>query len=243
NYAKRVLNYVTIIDEMSENQKLVDDYFEIKNVESVDPWVDKGSAMDLVKSISKSEHGFTIKMDRLDRMIYVNYKTKLTNAVKDSVNPTNKIELKAESDGATSYSYVQLVGGRGDASGENKPVFELPNDAPVLDKPSINIEDIPLLPPAPILDKPELIIDIPEPKRDEPQPKQDKPNVSHGINSKPSKTTVEPQKEQVNVIYHATQTDAHALPNTGSEGTLVLTFAGMFLLSGAARIALKREGE
>lgn len=243
NYAKRVLNYVTIIDEMSENQKLVDDYFEIKNVESVDPWVDKGSAMDLVKSISKSEHGFTIKMDRLDRMIYVNYKTKLTNAVKDSVNPTNKIELKAESDGATSYSYVQLVGGRGDASGENKPVFELPNDAPVLDKPEINIEDIPLLPPAPILDKPELIIDIPEPKRDEPQPKQDKPNVSHGINSKPSKTTVEPQKEQVNVIYHATQTDAHALPNTGSEGTLVLTFAGMFLLSGAARIALKREGE
>lgn len=296
NYAKRVLNYVTIIDEMSENQKLVDDYFEIKSIESVDPWIDKGSAMDLVKSISKSEHGFTIKMDRLDRMIYVNYKTKLTNAVKDSVNPTNKIELKAESDGATSYSYVQLVGGRGDASGENKPVFELPNnapvldkpsiniediplmppapiveipewkggttpfdapqldkpeweggvvpfDAPVLDKPEINIEDIPLLPPAPILDKPELIIDIPEPKRDEPQPKQDKPNVSHGINSKPSKTTVEPQKEQVNVIYHATQTDAHALPNTGSEGTLVLTFAGMFLLSGAARIALKREGE
>ena len=243
NYAKRVLNYVTIIDEMSENQKLVDDYFEIKNVESVDPWVDKGSAMDLVKSISKSEHGFTIKMDRLDRMIYVNYKTKLTNAVKDSVNPTNKIELKAESDGATSYSYVQLVGGRGDASGENKPVFELPNDAPVLDKPSINIEDIPLLPPAPILDKPELIIDIPEPKRDEPQPKQDKPNVSHGINSKPSKTTVEPQKEQVNVIYQPTKTNAHTLPNTGTESSLVLSFAGMFILSGIARIALKREGE
>ena len=115
NYARKVLNYVTIIDEMSENQKLVDDYFEIKNIESVDPWIDKGSAMDLVKSISKSEHGFTIKMDRLDHMIYINYKTKLTNAVKDSVNPTNKIELKAESDGAISYSYVQLVGGRGDA--------------------------------------------------------------------------------------------------------------------------------
>ena len=67
NYAKKVLNYVTIIDEMSENQKLVDNYFEIKNIESLDPWVDKGSAMDLVKSISKSEHGFEIKMDRLDK--------------------------------------------------------------------------------------------------------------------------------------------------------------------------------
>ena len=162
NYARRVLNYVTIIDEMSENQKLVDDYFEIKSIESLDPWIDKGSAMDLVKSISKSDHGFTITMDRLDHMIYINYKTKLVNAVKDSANPTNKIELKAETDGATSYSYVQLVGGKGNASGENKPVWEIPNDAPKYDKPELNINDIPLMPPAPILDKPYLPIeDIP----------------------------------------------------------------------------------
>lgn len=155
NYARKVLNYVTIIDEMSENQKLVDNYFEIKNIESLDPWIDKGSAMDLVKSISKSDHGFTITMDRLDHMIYINYKTKLVNAVKDSVNPTNKIELKAETDGATSYSYVQLVGGRGDASGETKPVWEIPNEAPVYDKPSIDLKDIPLMPPAPIVEIPE----------------------------------------------------------------------------------------
>ena len=293
NYAKRVLNYVTIIDEMSENQKLVDDYFEIKNIESLDPWIDKGSAMDLVKSISKSDHGFTIKMDRLDHMIYINYKTKLVNAVKDSVNPTNKIELKAESDGAVSYSYVQLVGGKGDASGENKPVWEIPNEAPVYDKPSINIEDIPLmppapvleipewkggvtppdapqldkpewsggvvpfdapilekpeiniediplLPPAPVLDKPELIIDITEPQP-KPQPKQDKPNTPVEIDSKPSKTTIEPQKEQVNVIYQPTETSVHTLPDTGSESTLILSSAGMFILGGIARIALKRE--
>nr|DAZ17916.1 MAG TPA: putative outer membrane protein [Caudoviricetes sp.] len=174
NYARRVLNYVTLIDTMSDNQTLVDNFFEVKNIESVNPWIDKGSAMDLVKSISKSEHGFEIKMDRLDHMIYLNYKTKLTNAVKDSVNPTNKVELKVESDGAVSYSYVQLVGGRGDASGENKPepTFEIPreapkvdipefeggvvpNDAPVYDKPSIDINDIPLMPPAPVVEIPE----------------------------------------------------------------------------------------
>lgn len=137
NYARRVLNYVTLIDTMSDNQTLVDNFFEVKNIESVNPWIDKGSAMDLVKSISKSEHGFTIKMDRLDHMIYINYKTKLVNAVKDSVNPTNKIELKAETDGATSYSYVQLVGGKGDASGENKPepTFEIPREAPKVEIP------------------------------------------------------------------------------------------------------------
>lgn len=173
NYAKRVLNYVTIIDEMSENQKLVDNYFEVKNIESLDPWIDKGSAMDLVKSISKSEHGFEIKMDRLDHMIYLYYKTKLVNAVKDSTNPTNKIELKAENDGAVSYQKIQLVGGRGDASGENKPepTFEVPHDAPKYEKPEFKggipgIPEVRELPEytepigtvpndAPVLDKPE----------------------------------------------------------------------------------------
>ena len=173
NYAHRILNHVTIIDTMSDNQKLVDDYFEIKNIESLDPWVDKGSAMDLVKSISKSEHGFEIKMDRLDRMVYLYYKTKLTNAVKDSTNPTNKIELKAENDGAVAYQKIQLVGGRGDASGENKPepTFEIPREAPKVDIPEFEggipgIPEVRELPEytepigtvpndAPVLDKPE----------------------------------------------------------------------------------------
>ena len=176
NYAKRVLKYVKIIDEMSENQKLVDNFFEVKNIESVDPWIDKGDAMNLVKSISKSEHGFTITMDRLDHMIYINYKTKLVNSVKDSTNPTNKIELKAESDGAVSYQKIQLVGGKGDVVGENKPVWEIPNDAPKYEKPELNINDVPLMPPPPVLEIPELPLeDIPLLP---PAPILDKPELS-----------------------------------------------------------------
>lgn len=276
NYARKTLNYVKIIDEMSDNQKLVDDYFVMNYVDSIDPWVDKGSALELVKSMAKSERGFEITMNRLDRMVYIWYKTKLTGAVKDSTNPTNKVELKAENDGATSKSSAHLVGGKGDAVGETKPVWEIPNEAPVYDKPSIDLKDIPLMPPAPvleipewkggvtppdapsidkpewqggtvpfdapILEKPELIIDTPEPKRDEPKP-QPKTDKSTEINSKPSSTPVEPQKEQVNVIYQPTETNAHTLPNTGTESTLVLSFAGMFILGSMARIALKREGE
>lgn len=207
NYARKVLNYVKIIDEMSENQKLIDNYFEIKNIESVDPWIDKGSAMDLVKSISKSDHGFTITMDRLDHMIYLNYKTKLINAVKDSTNPTNKVELKAETDGATSYSYVQLVGGRGDASGENKPVWEIPNDAPKYEKPSIDLKDIPLMPPAPVLEKPEWTggtTPFDAPQIDKPEwkggvvpfdaPVLDKPELE--IPDEPVKPSPEPKQNQ-----------------------------------------------
>lgn len=260
NYAKRVLNYVTIIDEMSENQKLVDNYFEVKNIESLDPWIDKGSAMDLVKSISKSDHGFEIKMDRLDHMIYLYYKTKLTNSVAESTNPTNKIELKAEDASSVAYQKIQLVGGKGDAVGEDKPVWEIPNDAPKYDKPSININDIPLMPPAPILDKPylpiedipllppapilykpELVIDIPEPKRDEPKtkPKNDKPNTPA-----PKET---PKVEEVKIINrvenHAQTTrneseetvEAYSapatLPKTGSDFGIAISLLGMLGLS------------
>ena len=195
NYAKKVLNYVTIIDEMSENQKLVDNYFEIKNIESVDPWIDKGSAMDLVKSISKSDHGFEIKMDRLDHMVYLYYKTKLVNAVKDSTNPTNKIELKAENDGAVSYQKIQLVGGRGDASGENKPepTFEVPNYAPKVDIPEFEggIPGIPEVRELPEYTEPIGTVPNDAPVLDKPEwnggtvpneaPKYDKPEFEGGI--------------------------------------------------------------
>lgn len=196
NYARRVLNYVTLIDTMSDNQTLVDNFFEVKNIESVNPWIDKGSAMDLVKSISKSDRGFTIKMDRLDHMIYINYKTKLVNAVKDSVNPTNKIELKAETDGATSYSYVQLVGGKGDASGENKPepTFEIPREAPKYDIPEFEggIPGIPEVRELPEYTEPIGIPGTPEvrelPEYNEPigtvpneAPKYEKPEFQGGI--------------------------------------------------------------
>ena len=234
NYAKRVLNYVTIIDEMSENQKLVDNYFEIKNIESLDPWIDKGSAMDLVKSISKSDHGFTIKMDRLDHMLYINYKTKLVNAVKDSVNPTNKIELKAENDGSTSYSYVQLVGGKGDASGENKttPTFEIPNEAPKYEKPEWH-GGIPGIPEEP--SKPH------EDPKTPPVTPEDKPKV-------PSESPkVEPKKEEVKVenkgeVSHETPVETYKapmLPQTGSETGVALAVLGMTVLS--LTVAFKKK--
>lgn len=195
NYAHRILNHVSIIDTMSDNQKLVDGYFEIKNIESLDPWIDKGSAMDLVKSISKSEHGFEIKMDRLDHMVYLYYKTKLTNAVKDSTNPTNKIELKAENDGSVAYQKIQLVGGRGDASGENKPEpsFEIPREAPKVDIPEFEggIPGIPEVRELPEYTEPISTVPFDAPKVEIPEwnggtvpfdaPSIDKPEWSGGV--------------------------------------------------------------
>ena len=263
NYAKRVLNYVSIIDTMSDNQKLVDNYFEVKNIESLDPWVDKGSAMDLVKSISKSEHGFEIKMDRLDRMVYLYYKTKLVNAVKDSTNPTNKIELKAESDGAVSYTKIQLVGGRGDASGENKPepTFEIPREAPKVEIPEFQggIPGIPEereLPPfeggvvpndAPILDLPELHIPE-EPTPNKPiEPKTPNKPVAPRENKEVESTTVsykldsEPKEVANTTVYGG------VLPNTGEKEGIASTLGLVVIAAGIAGLTLSfkknNEGE
>ena len=255
NYAKRLLNYVTIIDEMSDNQKLVDNYFEIKSIESVDPWIDKGSAMDLVKSISKSDHGFTIKMDRLDHMIYINYKTKLINAVKESVNPTNKVELKAESDGAISYSYVQLVGGRGDASGENKPepTFEIPREAPKVDIPEFQggipgIPEVRELPPfeggvipndAPILDLPELHIPV--------EPTPEKPSTPKEVPSKPVEAPKEKVAQSATVSYNfapvnketpKTAVYGGVLPNTGEKEGIASTLGLVVIAAGITGLTL-----
>ena len=246
NYAKRVLNYVTIIDEMSENQKLVDNFFEVKNIESVDPWIDKGDAMNLVKSISKSEHGFTITMDRLDHMIYINYKTKLVNAVKDSTNPTNKIELKAESDGAVSYMKIQLVGGRGDASGENKPepTFEIPHDAPKYEKPEFEGGVVPN--DAPILDLPEL--EIPEePEKPSTPEKAPKTSVERSNGKVAQSTTVsykldsEPKEVANTTVYGG------VLPNTGEKEGIMSTLGLLVISAGIAGLTLSfkkyNEGE
>ena len=243
NYARKVLNYVKIIDEMSDNQKLIDDYFVMNYVDSVTPWVDKGSALELIKSMSKSDHGFEITMDRLDRMIYIWYKTKLTNAVKDSTNPTNKVELKAETDGAISTSRAQLVGGRGDAKGENKPVFELPNDAPILEKPEWKGGVTP--PDAPSIDKPEFeggvvpneapILDLPELHIPESPDKPSKPqNDKPKENIKPQDKTPKIEREAVKITHEGEYVEEYTapatLPKTGSEFGVAISLFGLSCL-------------
>ena len=268
NYTKRVLNYVSIIDTMSDNQKLVDDYFEIKNIESLDPWIDKGSAMDLVKSISKSEHGFEIKMDRLDHMIYLYYKTKLVNAVKDSTNPTNKIELKAENDGAVSYQKIQLVGGKGDASGENKPepTFEIPHDAPKVEIPEWNGGVTP--PDAPKYDKPEFnggvvpndapILDLPELEipAEPTKPTPEKPVEPKKVPNKPVDAPKEKEVEITEVVYKNdsepkeeanTTVYGGVLPHTGEKEGIASTLGLVVIAAGITTLTLSfkkyNEGE
>lgn len=234
NYAKRVLNYVKLIDTLSDNQKLIDDYFVMENVESVDPWVTKGDAMNLVKSMTKSEHGFEIKMDRLDHMIYMYYRTKLTKPVAESSNPTNKIELKAETDGAISKSHVQLVGGKGDASGENKPdTPKVPEKPKTPEKPKVPEKPKTPEKPKETPKKP----NIPEPKVPEKPKTSEKPKTPESKKVQKQETVKVPVKYSTAAQKPAVKT----LPHTGESSSNFAAFIGGVLATFAVYFGLKAK--
>ena len=125
NYARRVLNNLQLIDTWSDNQRFVDNSLELRYIDSAEPWVDKGSAMELIKSFSHDDTKFELNLGRLDRMVYVWYQTRLTNPASDSNNPTNKVDLHADVESRTYTSEVRLVGGLGNVGGEQEVHFNL----------------------------------------------------------------------------------------------------------------------
>lgn len=138
NTARQVLNYAKLQDTWSDNQEFVDGSQNIYFVEDPVKWTGIDySAKDYLESWNVRADGFDAKFKEFNRIMYIDYQTRLKSAVKDSTNPTNKATLVAVDAGAISISKVQLVGGRGDASGENKPepTFESPHDAPKVDIP------------------------------------------------------------------------------------------------------------
>ena len=138
NTARQVLNNAVLSDTWSNNQQFVDGSQNIYFVKDPLDWtVIDHSAKDYLESWNVRADGFNAKFKEFNRIMYIGYQTRLKTAVKDSTNPTNKATLTADSSTSNSSSKVQLVGGRGDASGENQPepTFEIPREAPKVDIP------------------------------------------------------------------------------------------------------------
>lgn len=170
NYARKTLKDLTVKDTWSDNQTFVEGSEKFYTVENMEAWTGVEDAKSYLKSWNVRSGGFDAKFKTFNKLLYIEYSTKLKTDVKDSFNPTNKVELNGVESKQTSDSVVSLVGGKGNAQGENsekqpeepkkpaepeKPTSEVPGDAPVLDKPEYN-EPISTVPgDAPVLDKPE----------------------------------------------------------------------------------------
>lgn len=250
NTARQVLEYAKLKDTWSDNQEFVEGSQNIYFVEDPIKWTGIDfSAKDYLESWNVRADGFDAKFKEFNRIMYIDYQTKLKTAVKDSTNPTNKAELVAVDAGAKSTSKVQLVGGRGDASGENKqePTFEIPREAPKVDIPEFEggipgIPEVRELPPfeggvipndAPILDLPELHIPE-EPTPEKPDAPKTKAAVTYKLDSEPKGT-------ENMTVYGGT------LPVTGEKEGIMSTLGLVVIAAGIAGLTLSfkkyNEGE
>ena len=259
NTARQVLNNALLSDTWSDNQEFVDGSQNIYFVENPVKWTGIDySAKDYLESWNVRADGFDAKFKEFNRIMYIDYQTRLKSAVKDSTNPTNKATLVAVDAGAISTSKVQLVGGRGDASGENKPepTFKIPHDAPKVDIPEFEggIPGIPEereLPPfeggvvpndAPVLDLPEL--KIPE----EPtKPTPEKPVTPKKVPSKPVDAPKAKEAESATVSYKLdsepkevanTTVYGGTLPNAGEKEGIASTLGLAVIAVGIAGLTL-----
>lgn len=255
NTARKALNNAILSDTWSNNQQFVDGSQNIYFVEDPLDWtVIDHSAKDYLESWNVRADGFDAKFKEFNRIMYIGYQTRLKTAVKDSTNPTNKATLTADSSTSNSNSKVQLVGGRGDASGENKPepTFEIPREAPKVEIPEFEggipgIPEVRELPEytepigtvpndAPILDLPEL--DIPEePTKPTPE-KAPKTSVERPNNKVAQSTAVsykldsEPKEAANTTVYGGT------LPHTGEKEGIMSTLGLVVIAAGITALTL-----
>lgn len=243
NTARQVLNYAKLQDTWSDNQEFVDGSQNIYFVENPVKWTGIDySAKDYLESWNVRADGFDAKFKEFNRIMYIDYQTRLKSAVKDSTNPTNKATLVAVDAGAMSTSKVQLVGGRGDASGENKPepTFEIPREAPKVDIPEFEggipgIPEVRELPEytepigtvpndAPVLDLPELHIPTePEKPVTPTQEKPQKPSTPKEVPNKPLDAPKAKEVEITEVVYKNDSEPKEVANTTIYGGTLPLT--------------------
>ena len=160
NYKKANLTNVTITDKWDSNQEYIPGSLKARILSSIDPWTKIGEVAK--ENIDFNANGFTIKLPALNEIISLEYSTKVKDLTK---NPTNNLRVQADNNVDWDKDVeVQIAKGDGSVEGENKPepTFDIPNDAPVVDKPELNLNDVPLLPPAPVLERPYLDLkDIP----------------------------------------------------------------------------------
>lgn len=249
NYKKANLTNVTITDKWDSNQEYVSGSLKARILSSISPWTKIGEVAK--ENIEFNSNGFTIKLPALNEIISLEYSTK----VKDlSKNPTNNLRVQADNNVDWDKDVeVQIAKGDGSVEGENKPepTFDIPNDAPVVDKPELNLNDVPLLPPAPVLEKPYLdlndipkmppapVVEIPElPLEDipttPPTPVVEKPELE--IPETPNKV----EQPKITKVTKKTKVEEKVkkLANTGLKNDGITLLAVLMM---AAALIIKRE--
>ena len=123
NLAKEKLENIILKDRWTSNQTYVEGSLDIRTVDDVKTWTGDKSAQEYLDSFHVLNGGFDLKLKTLQKIIYVNYRTKLTTPVKESTDPVNAVWLTVNSGNKLADNYrahIALAGGKGQASGESE---------------------------------------------------------------------------------------------------------------------------
>ena len=242
NLSKQKLENLIVKDRWSSNQEYIDGSMEAFFVDDVKEWTNYRSAKDYLSMFHVLNGGFDLKMKTFDRILYVNYRTRLKTPVKESTDPINAVWATNGSEDPLANNYrahIALVGGKGRASGEaeeiptpepEEPNNEKPKEDPKEETPKENPKEDPKETPKDEPKEKEIPKkeDPKEPKKDEPkkdepkkdEPKKDEPKTHNNVQA------VRPEKKQ--------------LPNTGTSAS-ALGILG--LLTGLFAVGLRKKAE
>jgi LPXTG-motif cell wall-anchored protein len=235
NYRKATMNRVSVSDTWDNEARYVPGSMKISYLHSANPWTYAWPGnMDM---LSMRENGFDYYVGFLNNVLVFEYSTRYAT---QATVPVNTIKVTANDYWIEHKVDYKWVSGSGTADGKNrpKPIWEIPNEAPQVDKPELNINDIPLMPPAPILDKPELDLnDVPllppAPILELPKlviPDEHKPELPPKTLEKEPPSPSSDKEEPKNAVESKLEASARELPKTGEVSNVFLSIFGISLL-------------
>ena len=269
NLAKDKLENIILQDRWSANQEYVPNSLELRTVEDVKTWTGDVSAQEYLDSFHVLNNGFDLKIKKLQKLMYINYKTRLKSSVKESTDPINAVWLAANNDNKLADNYratISLVGGKGKAIGEAEDIptptpeplkptptpetdGEKPKETPKEEEKPKN--EIPKETPKEEKPKNEIPKETPNPKetpKETPKPDNkpketpkevDKPKENPKSNDKPKEEEKSKETPKVVTEENKKQASKNTLPNTGTESNSILAILGMIFFM--LGIKLKRN--
>lgn len=269
NLAKDKLENIILQDRWSANQEYVPNSLELRTVEDVKTWTGDVSAQEYLDSFHVLNNGFDLKIKTLQKLMYINYKTRLKSSVKESTDPINAVWLTANNDNKLADNYratISLVGGKGKAIGEAEDIptptpeplkptptpetdGEKPKETPKEEEKPKN--EIPKETPKEEKPKNEIPKETPNPKetpKETPKPDNkpketpkevDKPKENPKSNDKPKEEEKSKETPKVVTEENKKQASKNTLPNTGTESNSILAILGMIFFM--LGIKLKRN--
>lgn len=189
NFVKHHLTDVNVSDTWDDNNEYVEGSMRLFELSSAEPWVGIREIPLSEVNVQFYKNGFKFSIPDVTNIISVEYKTRLKNKLQ---NPVNVLSFTAIGQEYSFEREITVANATGSAKGKVRPFTY----------------DVPVLPPAPVLELPELKIpDVPKEEPKTPPTQEELPPASAEVKSQ----------------------DKKVLPKTGSKDNIMYLVIGAFV--------------